>query len=407
MEEAKIISMVGGDGEFSYERMGVLQAHATRKLEPLMAEAVKHMSLPEQGLLHIADFGCSTGRNSISYLNFIVKCITDRYVEAGENNGHVTCMPEMLVSFIDLPGNDFNTLSQLLASEAKDAKDLARSINGADVGRASSYFSAMVGGSFYNRLLPKESIHFAISILCLHWMSQIPTTVTDKSSPLYNKGRSWILGGNPTIAREFAQQSMLDLDNFLHSRAAEMVPGGILFTSFLSRHDAANPENQVNPECRHRFPVGPDFENAWNDLIDDGVVTTEIRDTYNLPSYFRSKEEVEAAIIKCGAFDIQYLQSPVDENVCPDDELMHMLRFPKSFATFLSAWVRAMTGPSIEAHMGRHNTDEFFIRYQRRITAHATSLLSDPKAQQEYKIFESTFLFVVLKRKGFNTSVTR
>jgi gibberellin A4 carboxyl methyltransferase len=173
MDQAKSNSMVGGDGEFSYQRMGVLQAHASRRLEPLMAEAVKHMSLPEQGPLHIADFGCSSGRNSISHMNFIVKCITDRYVEAGENNGHVACMPEMLVSFIDLPGNDFNTLIQLLASEAKNAKDLATSINGADVGRASSYFSAMVGGSFYNRLLPKESIHFAISIFCLHWMSQV------------------------------------------------------------------------------------------------------------------------------------------------------------------------------------------------------------------------------------------
>jgi hypothetical protein len=136
------------------------------------------------------------------------------------------------------------------------------------------------------------------------------------------------------------------------------------------------------------------------------VITTEIRDTYNLPGYFRSKEEVEAAIIKWGAFDIQYLQSPVDENLCPDDELMHMLQFPKSFATFLSAWVRAMIGPSIEAHMGRHSTDELFIRYQRRITTHATSLLSHTKAQQEHKIFGTTFLLVVLKRKGFNTSVT-
>ncbi|KAH9556231.1 hypothetical protein CY35_07G015800 [Sphagnum magellanicum] len=387
----------------TYQRMGVRQAHASRRLEPLMAEAAKHMSLPEQGPLHIADFGCSTGRNSISHMNFIVKCITDRYVEAGENNGHVTCMPEMLVSFIDLPGNDFNTLIQLLASEAKNANDLATSINGADVGRASSYFSAMVGGSFYNRLLPKESIHFAISIFCLHWMSQIPATVTDKSSPLYNKGRAWILGGNPTIAREFAQQSMLDLDNFLNSRAAEMVPGGIVFASFFSRHDAANPENQVNPECRHRFSVGPDFESAWNDLIDDGVITTETRDTFNLPIYARSKEEVEAAIIKCGAFDIQYLQSPVDEDMCPEDELMHMLQFPKSFATFFSSWVRAMTGPSIEAHMGRHNTDEFFIRHQRRITARATSLLSDPKSQQEYRFFRATFLHVVLKRKVFST----
>ncbi|CAM6033263.1 unnamed protein product [Sphagnum compactum] len=395
--------MVGGDGEFSYQRMGVLQASSIKTLEPLMAEAVKQMSLPKQGPLHIADFGCSTGRNSISYVNFIVKCIIDKYLDASENNGHVTCMPEMLVSFMDLPGNDFNNLVQLLASEAKNAKDLAGSVNGANVGRARNYFSAMMGGSFYNRLLPKESMHFVISTFSLHWMSQIPATVTDKSSPLYNKGRPWILGGNPTIAREFAQQSMLDLDNFLDSRAAEMVPGGILFASFVGRHDAANPENQVNPEWYHRCVFGTDFENAWNDLIDDGVITTETRDTFNLPTYARSKEEVEASIIKCGAFDIQYLQSPVDDNLCPDDELMHMLQFPKSFATFVSAWVRAITGPSIEAHLGRHNTDEFFIRYHRRITARATSLLSDPKAQQEYKICRTTFLIVVLKRKGFTT----
>ncbi len=134
-----------------------------------------------------------------------------------------------------------------------------------------------------------------------------------------------------------------------------------------------------------------------------GVITTETRDTFNLPGYARSKEEVEAAIIKCGAFDIQYLQSPVDDNMCPEDELMHMLQFPKSFATFVSAWVRAMAGPSIEAHMGRHNTDELFIRYQRRITSRATSLLSDPKAQQEYKIFTMTLLHVVLKRKVSST----
>jgi hypothetical protein len=107
--------------------------------------------------------------------------------------------------------------------------------------------------------------------------------------------------------------------------------------------------------------------------------------------------------MKCGAFDIQYLQSPVDDNMCPEDELMELLQFPKSFATFLCAWVRAGLGPTIEAYMGRHNTDEFFIRYQRRVTARATSLLSDPKAQQEYKVFTLTFLHVVLKRKVSST----
>jgi hypothetical protein len=133
------------------------------------------------------------------------------------------------------------------------------------------------------------------------------------------------------------------------------------------------------------------------------VITVETRDTFNIPMYRRSKEEVEASIIKCGAFDIQYLQLWDDYSICPQDELMHMLQFPKSFATFLSAWVRAMLGPIMEAHMGRHNTDEFYVRYQRCITARVTSLLSNPKAQQKYKIFSTSFLLVVIKRKVLST----
>ncbi len=130
-----------------------------------------------------------------------------------------------------------------------------------------------------------------------------------------------------------------------------------------------------------------------------GVITAETRDTFNLPIYCRSKEEVEASVIKCGAFDVQYLQSWDDDNVWPEDDLMHMLQFPQSFATFFSAWMRALFAPVMEAHMGQHNTDEFFIRHQRRIAARATSLLSDPKAQQEYKIMSMSLLLVVLKRK--------
>jgi hypothetical protein len=170
----KMISMVGGDGEFSYEKMGVIQAHAIRKLEPLLVEAIKHLSLPEHGPLHIADFGCSTGKNSISCINFIVKSIAERYAKAaGETSGHdTTCMPEILVFFIDLPVNDFNHLIQLLASKAKNGGD-SIGVDGADVEKVNNYFSATMGGSFYNRLLPKESMHFSISTWALHWMSQV------------------------------------------------------------------------------------------------------------------------------------------------------------------------------------------------------------------------------------------
>ncbi len=132
-------------------------------------------------LCHLISFRLNGG----IYINFIVKCVADKYVDkAGENNGHVTCMPEMVVSFIDLSRNDFNNLIQLLASEPKNAKDLAGSVTGADVGRARSYFSAMTAGSFYNRLLPKGSVHFAISTFSLQWLSQVNWLVFNYSTNL-------------------------------------------------------------------------------------------------------------------------------------------------------------------------------------------------------------------------------
>jgi hypothetical protein len=169
----KMISMVGGDGEFQLPADGGDSRIHNQEVGALLVEAIKHMSLPEHGPLHIADLGCSTGRNSISYVNLIVKCITDRYNKAAdETSGHVTtCMPEMLVFFIDLPANDFYNLIQLLASKAENDDD-SIGVNGVEVRRA-NYFSTTMGGSFYNRLLPKESMHFVISTWAVQWMSQV------------------------------------------------------------------------------------------------------------------------------------------------------------------------------------------------------------------------------------------
>jgi hypothetical protein len=127
-------------------------------LEPLLVEAIKHLSLPEHGPFHIADFGCSTGKNSITCINFIVKSIAERYAKAaGETSGHdTTCMPEMLVFFIDLPLNDFNHLIQLLASKAKNGGDLI-GVDGADVEKVNSYFSARWEDHFTTVCCPRRA----------------------------------------------------------------------------------------------------------------------------------------------------------------------------------------------------------------------------------------------------------
>lgn len=91
--------------------------------------------------------------------------------------------------------------------------------------------------------------------------------MTDPESECYNRGSCWIMGGKPSIARAFAEQSKSDLRKFLHCRAVELAPGGILQCFLSGRADLADPTNQTIPERRHRFFSGPDFESAWDDLI--------------------------------------------------------------------------------------------------------------------------------------------
>jgi hypothetical protein len=89
-------------------------------------------------------------------MNFIVKCITERYAKvAGETSGHVTtCMLKMLGFFINLPMNDFTHLIQLLALKVENDGD-SIGVDGVDIGKTNNYFPTMMGGSFYNHLLPK------------------------------------------------------------------------------------------------------------------------------------------------------------------------------------------------------------------------------------------------------------
>lgn len=164
--------MNGGDGECSYNRMSVVQEYALHGLQPFFSEAVHQMTLPHQPqhqndqiqlhegvpCLRLADFGSSTGRNAFLYMEFLVTRIRQEYKH---RNLH---MPEVQVFFNDLPGNDFNSMFGLLPPiKHEDGES----------GRVRDYFAAGVPGSFYGRLFPKESLHFAVSLHCLHWISQV------------------------------------------------------------------------------------------------------------------------------------------------------------------------------------------------------------------------------------------
>ena len=157
-----VMSMNGGNGEVSYDRMSVVQAYAIRSLQPSLAEAVTLMRLPAHpSPLRIADFGSATGRNAFTYVDFLVNCMRREY------EARNMAIPEVQAFFNDLPGNDFNTLFGLLPPMKEQADSEAPSA------LLREYFAAGVPGSFYGRLFPKSSLHFAICMHCLHWISKV------------------------------------------------------------------------------------------------------------------------------------------------------------------------------------------------------------------------------------------
>ena len=118
-------------------------------------------------------------------------------------------MPEFHVFFNDHVNNDFNTLFRNLPATGR-------------------YFAAGVPGSFYGRLLPSSTLHFAHCSTALHWLSKIPVEVTDKNSPAWNKGRIHYTGAAREVEDAYSTQFGKDFDLFLRARAQELVPGGLM-----------------------------------------------------------------------------------------------------------------------------------------------------------------------------------
>ena len=180
MEAVKLVSMNGGDGDGSYAQNSGMQNYGFHEYgKPYLTHAIqlykennptnnKHITQPTSSrLIRIADYGCGYGRNTLECAQFIISKILEL---DEEDNGPVLqeettrqlINAELQYFFVDLPDNDFNILFRMLHSP-----DCVIDFQGL------KFFPNGVPGSFYNCVLPKGSVDFAITAFSLHWISQV------------------------------------------------------------------------------------------------------------------------------------------------------------------------------------------------------------------------------------------
>ena len=131
------------------------------KAKPILEESLRELYLGTfPSCLRIADFGCSSGPNTLLFVSKITDIISSACQEVNHRE------PTFLVFLNDLPGNDFNTIFRSLPSfYEKLKKD-----KGMEFGPC---FIGGMPGTFYERLFPDHYLHFAHSSYSLHWRSQV------------------------------------------------------------------------------------------------------------------------------------------------------------------------------------------------------------------------------------------
>ena len=154
----------------------------------------------------VADFGCASGPNTFVAVQNIIDAVEEKYLrETGQNPDDNI---EFQVLFNDLSNNDFNTLFQGLPSGRR-------------------YYSAAIPGSFFDRVLPKHSIHIGVMNYAFQFTSKIPKGISDRNSPLWNRDMH-CTGFNNKVKKAYLDQFSLDSKNILDARAEELVPEGLM-----------------------------------------------------------------------------------------------------------------------------------------------------------------------------------
>ncbi|CAA0406198.1 unnamed protein product [Arabidopsis thaliana] len=332
--------MSGGDDQHSYIHNSSYQKAGIdgvqEKARQYILENLDLLNMnPNLSTFTIADFGCSIGPNTFHAIQYIIDIVKLKHLKESQEDSRVAPL-EFQVYFNDLPNNDFNTLFRTQPPSSKQ-----------------EYFSVGVPGSFYGRVLPRNSIHIGNTSFTTHWLSKVPEEVCDKNSLAWNKNYIHCNNLIEEVTEAYKVQFEKDMGVFLKARAEELVPGGLMITL---------------GQC---LPDGVAMYETWS-----GSKKIEM---FNLPVYFPQVSELKGAIEQNKRFTIEMMEI-----------VSHPLEAVQLSNNFITSMYRAILSTVIERHFGGSVVDELFRQFAKKLSEHPIDF-EKCKKQMVYHI--------VLKRK--------
>ncbi|HUI97910.1 MAG TPA: hypothetical protein VLX44_19285 [Xanthobacteraceae bacterium] len=196
------------EGGGAYNRYARHQTAAASAAGQFLERAVGNLTLGNGAEpIVIADYGSSQGKNSQKPIAAAITGLRPRLAPAHP----------ILVYHVDQPSNDFNSLFEVLTAPESYARGDA------------NLFPCAIARSFYQNVLPPNSVHVAWSSYAAVWLSNVPTPIPDD---LFCSAQS-----APAARAAFERQAAADWRTFLSLRETELRTGGCLVVALPGRDD--------------------------------------------------------------------------------------------------------------------------------------------------------------------------
>jgi len=225
----------------------------------------------------------------------------------------------IIVYHEDLPVNDFNALFTVLA---KDPESYLRS--------RPNVFASAIARSFYEPVLPANSVHLGWSSYAAMWFSRIPSTIPDHFAPEAAQGE---------VRAAFDAQGAADWERFLLLRAEELRSGGRLVVAV-----PGSDENGASGLVRIRS----DANATIAQMVNDGLIEAEERAQMVLGAIPRRRSELLAPFAHGAGF--HGLEAEHCETYCVDDLAWREYQqggSAEALAAKRAAFVRVTYGPTL------------------------------------------------------------
>nr|UMB49579.1 salicylic acid methyltransferase [Beta vulgaris] len=338
--------MKEGTDETSYVKTSYIQKQVLLLTKSIKEKAIKELYCKERPeILCIADLGCSSAEsNTLSVVSELIETVENARREL-ENRKQ-----EYQVYLNDLPRNDFNTIFRSLTKFTNQLK--LRMGNG-----FGHCFVNGVPGSFYGRLFPSKHLHFVHSSYSLMWLSQVPQGIEDNKRNIYIARTS-----PPNVLRAYYEQFENDFFNFLKCRSEEVVFGGMMVLTILGRKST----QQYSKESSYEWEL---LATALNDMVLEGYIDEEKLNTFNIPQYTPSAEEIGFIVEKEGSFTLN--EADISEVSWESKEHEYCkINSYKAFDPYdFVKCMRSVAEPLLISHFSEAIIEELFKRYREIVQA--------------------------------------